>query len=262
MAKTVVIDAFPERAALYAADHTIVAIDVIRATTTAITSVASGRRCIPVASVEAAQRCAAMIEGALLAGELGGNTPYGFDLTNSPAAIAHRTDTHRPLILLSSAGTGLMCEAARSRSAFIACLRNVTSTAQYLANNCSRIAVIGAGTRGEFREEDQLCCAWIAEHLMDAGFRPEDRRTTRIVERWSKLPVESCLVSKSVAYLHDSNQLSDLEFILSHINDLSAAFMLANGEVLCIPTDQPRETTREYPVVEAETADVRNNGTP
>src|SRR5207302_3597099 len=43
MQRTVVVDCFPESAARYVATHTIVAIDVIRATTTAVSAVASGR---------------------------------------------------------------------------------------------------------------------------------------------------------------------------------------------------------------------------
>ena len=45
MSKTVVIDCFPESARHYSEAYAIVAIDVIRATTTAITSVNLGRRC-------------------------------------------------------------------------------------------------------------------------------------------------------------------------------------------------------------------------
>src|SRR5205085_231772 len=83
----------------------IVAVDVIRATTTAVTAVALGRICFPVPSLEAAVRIEAKLERPLLVGELGGNMPHGFDLTNSPAALAKRTDVSRPMILLSSSGT-------------------------------------------------------------------------------------------------------------------------------------------------------------
>jgi len=52
MEKTVVIDCFHERvAAEYTKSHTIVAVDVIRSTTTAITAVDGGRRCFPVPSL-------------------------------------------------------------------------------------------------------------------------------------------------------------------------------------------------------------------
>ena len=47
MRKTVVIDCFPESMETYRDGYAIVAVDVIRATTTAVTSVALGRKCFP-----------------------------------------------------------------------------------------------------------------------------------------------------------------------------------------------------------------------
>src|SRR5947209_16344876 len=90
----------------------VVGIDVIRATTTAITAVAAGRRCFPVPSLEAAVPLAARLDNPLLVGELGGNMPYGFHLQNSPAEMATPRDAARPVILLSSSGTGLLSAAA------------------------------------------------------------------------------------------------------------------------------------------------------
>ena len=54
MRNSVVIGCFQEDAEIYRDGYAVVAIDVIRATTTAITAVAAGRRCFPVPSVEAA----------------------------------------------------------------------------------------------------------------------------------------------------------------------------------------------------------------
>ncbi len=104
MRGSVVIDSTPDSARHYREGYAIVAIDVIRATTTAITAASLGRRCFPVPSIEAAVPLAARLERPLLVGELGGNMPYGFDLTNSPAQIAERSDVERPMILLSSSG--------------------------------------------------------------------------------------------------------------------------------------------------------------
>src|SRR6202008_2293864 len=101
MHRTVVIDFLPESARRYGPGWVVVAVDVIRATTTAVTAAAAGRRCFPVPSIEAALPVAAALPRPLLCGELGGNMPYGFDLTNSPAAVAARSDPERPLILLS-----------------------------------------------------------------------------------------------------------------------------------------------------------------
>ncbi len=172
-ARTVVIDVLAESVSTYRDEHVIVAVDVIRATTTAVTAVSLGFQCFPVASLEHAVPLAGVLESPLLVGELGGNTPYGFDLTNSPAQVTQLTELHRPIILLSSSGTRVMHEAREAHAGYVACLRNYSASARYLAATYNRVAVIGAGTRGEFREEDQLCCAWIARILVDLGFEAE-----------------------------------------------------------------------------------------
>src|SRR5215216_6897914 len=113
MDRVVAIDCFAESLMRYRAGYVaIVAVDVIRATTTAVTGVALNRRCFPVPSLEAAVPLAARLDNPLLVGELGGNMPYGFDLNNSPAALAERDDVGRPMILLSTSGTRLLGEAA------------------------------------------------------------------------------------------------------------------------------------------------------
>src|SRR5438128_5772348 len=171
MRKTVVIDCFPESVEAYRNGYAIVAVDVIRATTTSVTGVALGRRCFPSPTLEAAVPLAAKLTNPLLVGELGGSMPYGFDMNNSPADLAIRTDIHRPLLLLSTSGTKVICGAAESQSMYIACLRNYSATAVYLAAHHPTVALIGAGSRGDFREEDQLCCAWIAEKLLGADYK-------------------------------------------------------------------------------------------
>lgn len=234
MPKTVVIDCFPESAARYVDDHVIVAVDVIRATTTATTAVALGRRCFPVPSLEAALPVAARLDNPLLVGELGGNMPYGFDLTNSPAALAARTDVSRPMILLSTSGTKLITDAQASHAVYIGSLRGHSALAEHLAGEHERIAVIGAGTRGEFREEDQLCCAWIAERLLQRGYEPERSDTERLVDRWSGSLPDVIGVSNSADYLRQTGQTEDLDFILAHVDDLSDVFQLEGNEIVKI----------------------------
>ena len=130
MTETVVIDCFPSSVARYIDDHAIVAVDVIRATTMAVTAVAAGRRCLVAADLQDAFAIRDRIGNAVLAGELGGEMPEGFDMNNSPADLALRGDVQRPLVMLSSLGTQLMLEASRSaHGAFIACFRNFTATA-------------------------------------------------------------------------------------------------------------------------------------
>jgi 2-phosphosulfolactate phosphatase len=229
---SVVIDCFQENPEVRRPGYAVVAIDVIRATTTAITAVATGRRCFPVPSAEAALLLKRQLPDCLLAGEVSGEIPQDFDLNNSPADIDVREDFHRPIILLSSSGTKLIHAARECDFVYLACFRNFAALAQRLVERHPKVALIGAGTRGEFREEDQICCAWIARELIDAGYEPEDDRTSSIVDRWRTATIEACLCSKSVDYLRRSGQTRDLDFTLEHVNDLADAFMMREGEVV------------------------------
>jgi 2-phosphosulfolactate phosphatase len=189
---------------------------------------------------------AARLPNPVLAGELGGNMPYGFDLTNSPAEIAERTDLTRPLILLSTAGTQLLHEARTAPATYAACLRNVTSQVRWLDGRHERVAVLEAGSRGEFRAEDQYCCALIAGGLIDRGYAPANEATAAIVARWRGQPADAWRGSNSVKYLERTGQLRDLEFILTHVDDLKAVFVLKDGELVMrpVPADRPVASPR------------------
>jgi 2-phosphosulfolactate phosphatase len=165
-------------------------------------------------------------------GELGGSMPYGFDMNNSPADLETRTDIQRPMLLLSTSGTRLICGAAEGQAMYVACLRNYSAQSAYLAAHHPAVAVIGAGSRGEFREEDQLCCAWIAAGLLAAGYEPENERTLAIVEWWNTMPVDAIVDGASAAYLRETGQSRDLEFILTHVDDLDAVYHFERGQVV------------------------------
>jgi 2-phosphosulfolactate phosphatase len=228
-----------------AADAVIVGVDVIRATTTAITAVASGLRCVLADSLESALAQQGRLAPALLAGELGGNMPYGFDLQNSPTAVEALGAVDLPLILLSTSGTGmLMAAAARSLGqsngsaaesgplTLVACLRNWEAQAtELIALRPDEVILLGAESRGEFREEDRLCCAWIAAALLDSGYRA-DPASRRIVDEWRDAPVDRIVDGKSAIYLRESGQVADLDFILGHVSDLRRTFEMRGDEVV------------------------------
>ncbi len=230
--RTVAIDCCRDTLGRFASGYAVVAVDVVRAMTTAVTAVASGRHCFAVPTVGAALQRAARLERPLLAGEVGGEIPAGFELGNSPAELAHRTDVDRPLVLVSSSGTPLLDRASRSGPTYLGCFRNSRQLGRWLAGRHRRVAVLGAASRGEFREEDQMCCAQIAAALLDAGYAPQDRTTTDLVERWRDAPADAWLGSRSAAYLRGTGQLDDLDFILRHMHDLSEVYQFQHGEVV------------------------------
>ena len=226
----VVVDHLPRNAARFGPGWVVVAVDVFRATTTACTALASGRRCVPVASVpEAFERGRDL--GAVLAGEQGGCLIEGFDLNNSPAELILRDDTERPLVLLTSSGTELLYAAAGADAVFAACLRNASAQARWLRSWDTDVAVIGAGTRDEVRMEDELCCARVAEQLIDWGFTP-DARTVDAVRRWTGVAVEECAKGRSAAFLRESGQERDIDFVVRHVDDVDAVYVMRDHELV------------------------------
>ncbi len=221
---TVKIDAFPESAFRYLGYDAIVCVDVIRATTTAVTAVAQDRRVFPVASVEDAFAVAGRLENPLLAGEVKGIQPAGFEIAG-PAALAARADTDRPMVLVSSSGTQLIVNSNQGDSVdgpdvYVACLRNMNATVRALASRYRRVVLLGAGTQGEFRCEDQMGTAWIGNKLLDHGFEPEDEGTAQLIERWSHADVGLVAWGNSADELRRTNQLDDLAFVMGHVDDL------------------------------------------
>lgn len=235
MHKTVVIDYLPESASRYRVGWAVVAVDVIRATTTAISAAAAGWRCFPAPTIEAALALAKAFDRPLLAGESGGRIPEGFEIDNSPALVAKRRDTERPLVLVSSSGTKVIHEANGCEALYLSCFRNYLRMADYLDGRHARVAIIGAGSLGEFREEDQACCAWIAARLLSRGYVAQNAETGALVSRWCDKTPEACLCSRSVSFLERTNRIEDLQFIFSHINDLHSVFAVRNGQVRILP---------------------------
>jgi len=107
------------------------------------------------------------------------------------------------------------------RGCYLGCFRNMTALAEYVCKNESHVAVLGAGTRGTFRREDQMGCAWITEKLVAHGFDFEDSETESLVEEWSGRDIQVIREGRSANYLISTGQSHDLEFILHHIEDLN-----------------------------------------
>jgi 2-phosphosulfolactate phosphatase len=227
----IAIDCFHEHLEPVPDGVSIVAVDVIRATTTAITAAALGRRVYPAGSIEASVRLAADLDRPILAGELGGVQPYGFDLQNSPTQMLTLEDSLRPIILLSTSGTRLIAEAVRHGTTYICCLRNTEAQARHLAEEGRDVLILGADSRGEFRDEDQLCAARVARSLVAAGYEVSDERTEAVIERFGDAPDDAFVEGRSARYLRDTGQELDLGFVLEHINDLQAVFVVEAGEV-------------------------------
>jgi 2-phosphosulfolactate phosphatase len=228
----VAIDFLPESAGRYGRGWVVVAIDILRATTTAVTIAETGRRCMPAPNLPAALELADRHPEAILVGEVGGAMPERFHVQNSPVAMTRRNDVERPAILLSSSGTRVFHEADGADAVYAACLRNAQAQAEHLSGRYEKVALIGAGTKGEFRDEDQYGCARIAARLMATGSRPADDSTRAVVERWRDAPARVIAEGPSAEYLRRTGQTDDLDFVLTRLDDLEGVFRFEDGQIV------------------------------
>jgi 2-phosphosulfolactate phosphatase len=113
----------------------VVAVDVLRAFTTAAYAFAAGASSIwLVATVREAIELAELIPGALTMGEEHGRRPPGFDFSNSPVALARADLEGRALVQRTSAGTQGVIAATGAERLFAAGLVCASATAAAIAD--------------------------------------------------------------------------------------------------------------------------------
>jgi 2-phosphosulfolactate phosphatase len=158
----------------------VVAVDVLRAFTTAAYAFAAGASEIWLtAGVEEALVLGREIPGALVMGEDHGRRPAGFDLSNSPVEVARADVEGRVLVQRTSAGTQGVIAATGAERLFAASLVCASVTATAITN-----AGLGAPTyviTGRFPDdpeggEDDLLTAELIERARTG--RPLDTTAT------------------------------------------------------------------------------------
>jgi phosphosulfolactate phosphohydrolase-like enzyme len=118
---------------------------------------------------------------------------------------------------------------------YAGCLRNVRALAAHLVQRHRRVALLGAPTLGEFRLEDQLCCARLGRLLVERGFFTEGKDTVQVIARWADAPTDVLFQSRSASWLLETGQLDDLQFIRHHVDDLDLVALRFGGDLVAMP---------------------------
>lgn len=148
------------------AGKTAVVIDVLRATTTVVTALASGaREVLPCLEIADARAKAAASENPLLGGERGGLRIEGFQLGNSPAEYNERTVRDRTVIFTTTNGTRAMMRCKLARRVLIAAFVNLSAVCRELTGE-DEIEIVCAGTDGHVTREDTLLAGAIVYDLL------------------------------------------------------------------------------------------------
>jgi 2-phosphosulfolactate phosphatase len=168
-----------------AARGATVVIDVFRAFTTAAFALNAGAdRVALAADVDEARSLAASIAGSVLAGEVNGARPEGFDLGNSPAeALRLGSLDGWTLVLRTSAGTRALLAARRAGAAPLVAgsLVVASATAAALSNEPEVTLVVSGWNGVEPADEDEACADLIS--LLLGGDRPDlDQAMRRAAE--------------------------------------------------------------------------------
>lgn len=215
----IVIDHGPDNSKFFARkDFNIVAVDVLRATSTIIVAISQGAdEVIPTVEVDEARRYRHS-HGALLVGERQGQIIEGFDYTNSPLDLSVVDLSGKIVALTTSDGTRLVAEAADASYILIASTLNYSYVAEAILAIGGNWAVLGAGSKGEFRPEDKVGCALVVKEISDKGIFFMDKTTKDLIDEYSQNWPSHINGSLSTQKLEKIGRRGDVDYVINTAN--------------------------------------------
>jgi 2-phosphosulfolactate phosphatase len=165
----------------------VVVLDVLRATSTIASALASGASGVEPSGTLDEVRARARAVGALLGGEREGLRPEGFDLGNSPCEYDARC-AGRLIVLSTTNGTQAVLAARGSRRILAGSLLNAEATARSLVDGGAQdVLLLCSGSRGRVAADDVVAAGCLAGHLaLRAGAEPGDgaRVAAALFDAW------------------------------------------------------------------------------
>jgi 2-phosphosulfolactate phosphatase len=160
-----------------------IAVDVLRATSTIATALASGAEAVQVfSSIDELMAVSDrwLPEKRLRAGERGGGTVEGCDLGNSPLDCTPERVNGKRLFISTTNGTRCLERVQRAATVLTAALINREAVTNFLLEKKPEtVWIVGSGWEGSFSLEDTVCAGAIAHSLSDriaamVGESPDD----------------------------------------------------------------------------------------
>ena len=149
---------------------TVIVIDVLRATTTAVAYLERGADAL-LLTRDPERALELRAESTLLGGERGGLALPGFDFGNSPVEAATHNFTGKTVVMNTTNGTGAAHVAAESgKHVLLAALVNAHAAARRArALAVEEIALVCAGNDGRVGLDDVYAAGVLAEYLLSMG---------------------------------------------------------------------------------------------
>ncbi|MUT66738.1 2-phosphosulfolactate phosphatase [Paenibacillus sp. NEAU-GSW1] len=143
---------------------TAIIVDVLCATSTIVSALASGSSgIVPVETVMEAR--AARQEGDLLGGERFSRKIPGFDLGNSPEEYCSPAVKNRRIIFTTTNGTRAIHKSSRADYVLTGALLNATACAKAAVDLRRDVVILCAGSNDEFAVEDGLCAGLLLDRF-------------------------------------------------------------------------------------------------
>ncbi|MBI2875193.1 MAG: 2-phosphosulfolactate phosphatase [Firmicutes bacterium] len=243
--------------------RTAVVIDVLRATSTITTALASGCHAVfPVLTIKEARETVELLAGGrgagasavrggtagrrgacgthspLLGGERLARRIEGFDLGNSPSEYTPEAVSGRVIIHTTTNGTRALRAAAGSTRVLAGCFLNAEAVAGAAAGFGEDVLLACAGTRGCFSADDTACAGLIAGLILElfpgrvvlsstveVALELYRSRRGRLIELLGEI--------RSGGYLKELGLYEDIEFC-SRINHFQVVPILNDGAMLAL----------------------------
>ena len=169
---------FKEAAKAAGKHDIIIAIDVLRCSSSIVTALAKGAKAVLPAASLSETRFLSKRYGAILAGERKGMRPRGFELGNSPLEFTREKVKGRTIVLTTTSGTRAIVLGKGAPSLLVGSLLNLNATAKLAGklakSSKSGISLITAGTSGRFSLEDFLCAGALSHLFVREGGMLDD----------------------------------------------------------------------------------------
>lgn len=135
-------------------------IDVLRATSTIVETMANGARSVfPAATMDDAVRLAQSLgrKEVLLCGERASVKIEGFDLGNSPLEFTREVVEDKVVVMTTTNGTPALVAGATADRCLVASFLNLDAVVNALAESEQPIVILCSGREGRFSLDDALC---------------------------------------------------------------------------------------------------------
>ena len=149
-------------------DRTIVAIDVLRATSSLTTALAHGALQIYATdSIDEALEFHRQNPNSVLSGERNGNILRGFDLGNSPKEFSRKNVGEKTVISCTTNGTKAIHAAKGAKNLLLGSILNASAVAQAVLDIGDPVLFLCAGTQGSVSLDDVIGAGLMIDRILE-----------------------------------------------------------------------------------------------